>query len=175
MLKEEFYHLLTGNTGLMRTVKAGKIPIPIIQKYFNKWISTAYDLFGKDHSTSALRFYRWGLKGRFDEEIASAPAKHLERLNEEARSLYFHEIREIIDGLNQLIPAESTKIHAPDIKFNRRIGDYADKTFGVDGNWLDPEEYRRHLEDVLPSADDQQILQGIFREGDWITAVKKDA
>ena len=175
MLKEESFHLFTGQSGLTRIIKAERIPIEIIQKYLNKWISTAYDLFGKDHSTSALRFYRWGLKGRFNEGKASAPPQHLERLNEEARSLYLQEIREIIDGLNQLIPAESTKIHAPDIKFNRRIGDYADKTFGVDGNWLDPEEYRRHLEDVLPSADDQQILQGIFREGNWITAVKKDA
>ncbi len=175
MLKEESFHLFTGQSGLARAIKAGKIPAEIIQKYLNKWISIAYDLFGKDHSTSALRFYRWGLKGRFDEETASAPAKHLERLNEEARSLYFHEIREIIDGLNQLMPAGSSKLHAPDIKFNRRIGDYADKTFGVDGNWLDPEEYRRHLEGVLPSADDQQILQGIFREGNWLTTVKKDA
>lgn len=45
----------------------------------------------------------------------------------------------------------------------------------MDGNWLDPEEYRRHLEAVLPDAEDQQTLQNIFREGNWITAVKKDA
>lgn len=170
MLKEESFHLFTGQSGLTRIVKAGKIPVEIIQKYLNKWISTAYDLFGKDHSTSALRFYRWGLKGRFNEGKASAPPQHLERLNEAARLLYLREIREVIDGLNQLIPANHTKLYPPDIRFNRRIGDYADKPFAVDGNWLDAEEYRRHLEQVLPGTEDQQVLQGIFREGSWISA-----
>ena len=170
MLKEESFHLFTGQSGLTRILKAGKIPSEIIQKYLNKWLSTAYDLFGKDRSTSALRFYGWGLKGRFNGGKDSPPPRHLERLNEEARSLYHQEVREIIDGLNKLIPANHTKLYPPDIKFNRRIGDYADKTFGVDGNWLDPEGYRRHLEKVLPSAEDQQILQRTFQEGNWISA-----
>ena len=34
---------------------------------------TIYDLFGKDHSTAAARFYRWGFKGRFDEATAKEP------------------------------------------------------------------------------------------------------
>ncbi|TAJ79827.1 hypothetical protein EPO44_19130 [bacterium] len=172
MLKEESFHLFTGQSGLTRIIKAGKIPIEIIQKYLNKWISTAYDLFGKDHSTSALRSYRWGLKGRFNEGKNSPPLRHPERLNEEARSLYLQEIREIIDGLNQLIPANHTKLSPPDIKFNRRIGEYVEKSFSVDGCWLSTEEYSRHLQAVLPDAEDQQTLQNIFREGNWITAVK---
>ncbi|MBI4527286.1 MAG: phenylacetate-CoA oxygenase subunit PaaI, partial [Deltaproteobacteria bacterium] len=36
MLKEEFFHMFTGNTGLTRIIRAGKVPIPVIQKYFNK-------------------------------------------------------------------------------------------------------------------------------------------
>ncbi|MGH7830392.1 MAG: Phenylacetic acid catabolic protein, partial [Candidatus Binatia bacterium] len=63
MLKEESFHMFTGNTGLTRIVRAGKIPIPIVQKYFNKWLSTAVDLFGTDHSSSAQWAYVWGLKG----------------------------------------------------------------------------------------------------------------
>ena len=56
MLKEEAFHLFTGQTGLARIVKAGKIPIPTLQKYLNKWLSTGYDLFGKDsfHLRGAL-------------------------------------------------------------------------------------------------------------------------
>ena len=53
MLKEEAYHLAQGNIGLMRIVKARKIPTTIIQKYFNKWLSTSFDLFGQDESSSA--------------------------------------------------------------------------------------------------------------------------
>jgi benzoyl-CoA 2,3-dioxygenase component B len=172
MLKEESFHLFTGQSGLTRIVKAGKIPTEIIQKYLNKWISTAYDLFGKDRSTSVLRFYRWGLKGRFNEDKGSAPPQHLERLNEEARSLYHQEIREIIDGLNQLIPENHTKLYPPDIRFNRQIGEYADKTFGVDGGWLSVEEHFRHLQRVLPGPEDEQTLQSIFKEGNWITSLK---
>jgi benzoyl-CoA 2,3-dioxygenase component B len=64
MLKEEAFHLFTGQTGLSRIVKAGKIPIPTLQKYLNKWLSTGYDLFGKDHSTAAA-LLSLGLQGPF--------------------------------------------------------------------------------------------------------------
>ena len=67
MLKEESFHLGTGNNGLLRIVKAGRIPPEMIQKYFNKWVPTAFDLFGTDNSSSAHWAYVWGLKGRFDE------------------------------------------------------------------------------------------------------------
>ena len=55
-------------------------------------------LFGKDHSSAAARFYRWGFKGRFDEATAKEPPKDLDRLNEEARNLYYKEDCEIIEG-----------------------------------------------------------------------------
>src|SRR5712691_8072976 len=90
MLKEEFFHMFTGNTGLTRIVRANKIPVPVIQKYFNKWLSTAYDLFGTDHSSSAQWAYVWGLKGRYDEHEAKAPADK-QRLNELSRELYMAE------------------------------------------------------------------------------------
>ncbi len=52
MLKEESYHLGTGNNGLLRIVKAGKMPPEVIQRFFYKWIPTAFDLFGTDNSSS---------------------------------------------------------------------------------------------------------------------------
>ncbi|MFQ5539316.1 MAG: Phenylacetic acid catabolic protein [Candidatus Binatia bacterium] len=174
MLKEEAFHLFTGQSGLTRIVKAGKIPTEIIQKFLNKWISTAYDLFGKDRSTSAVRSYRWGLKGRFNEDKASGPPQDMERLNDEARSLYHQEVHEIINGLNQLSPDDHVKLFVPDIKFNRQIGEYADKTFDVYGNRLSVEEHRRHLQEMLPETDDLQTLQSVFREGNWITEVRAE-
>ncbi|HWP58630.1 MAG TPA: Phenylacetic acid catabolic protein [Candidatus Acidoferrales bacterium] len=168
MLKEESFHLFTGQSGLTRVVKAGKIPIRIVQKYFNKWLSTGYDLFGKDRSSSVLRFYRWGLKGRFDEDQQTEAPKDLERLNEEARSLYIKEVAEIISGLNRLIPEGEPKLFAPDVKFNRKIGDYADKTYSVDGKLLSADQYRKHLAEVLPGPQDTKILETIFKEGNWL-------
>jgi benzoyl-CoA 2,3-dioxygenase component B len=165
MLKEEAFHLFTGQSGLTRIVKAGKVPTQIIQKYFNKWISTAYDLFGKDRSTSVLRFYRWGLKGRFNEAKGLPPPQDLERLNEEARSLYVDEVREIVNGLNRPVPEGEAPLYVPNVKFNRKIGDYAGKTFAADGRLLTPDEYRRHLEEVLPGPNDERFLRDVFKDG----------
>ena len=67
MLREEAFHMGTGNDGLRRIVQAGVIPGWLIQKYLNKWISSSYDLFGTDHSSSAHWAYVWGIKGRYDE------------------------------------------------------------------------------------------------------------
>ncbi|HTN71333.1 MAG TPA: Phenylacetic acid catabolic protein [Methylomirabilota bacterium] len=170
MLKEEAFHLFTGQSGLSRIVKAGKVPIEVVQKYLNKWLSTGYDLFGKDRSSAAARFYRWGFKGRFNEATASAPPKDLERLNEEARNLYYKEDCQIIDSLNALIPEGKPKLRAPDPKFNRQIGDYAGKMYSVEGNPLSEAEYKNHLAKVLPGPEEAKILEPIFKAGNWMTA-----
>ena len=67
MLKEESFHLGTGSNGLRRIIKAGVIPQDMLQRYMNKWVSTAHDLFGVDSSSSAHWAYVWGIKGRWDE------------------------------------------------------------------------------------------------------------
>ena len=67
MLKEESFHLGTGSNGLRRIIKAGVIPLDMLQRYINKWVSTAHDLFGVDESSSAHWAYVWGIKGRWDE------------------------------------------------------------------------------------------------------------
>ena len=171
MLKEEFFHMFTGHTGLTRILRAGKIPIPIMQKYFNKWLSTAYDLFGTDHSSSAHWTYTWGLKGRFDEHEATVPAEK-DRLNDLARSHYMTESGKLIDQLNQLIPADQPKLYAPDLKFNRSIGEYVGKTYSVTGEALTPEEYQKHLSDALPTTEDERILAEIIQGKDWVTQLQ---
>ena len=50
-----------------RIIKAGVIPLDMLQRYINKWVSTAHDLFGVDASSSAHWAYVWGIKGRWDE------------------------------------------------------------------------------------------------------------
>jgi benzoyl-CoA 2,3-dioxygenase component B len=175
MLKEEAFHLFTGQSGLQRIVRAGKIPVGILQKYLNKWLSTGYDLFGKDRSSAAAKFYRWGFKGRFNEATAKEPPKDLERLNEEARLLYYQEDCEIIESLNKLIPAGQPKLRAPDMKFNRQIGDYAGKHYSVTGEPLSETQFAEHLKQVLPGAEDRKILEPIFKSGNWMTAEAKAA
>ena len=174
MLKEESYHLGTGNNGLLRIIKAGKIPIPIMQRYFNKWVSTAFDLFGTDQSSSAQWAYTWGLKGRFDERTNPQPADPA-ALNEAARELYRQEVQGLIDRLNTYVSPDDEKLIIPDIKFNRRIGRYKKQSFTIHGEPLEPEKYKAYVESVLPTAEDREVLRNIFKENDWIQPKKSDS
>ncbi len=171
MLKEESFHLGTGNNGLLRILKAGRIPVPIIQKYFNRWLPTSYDLFGTDHSSSAHWAYVWGVKGRYDEH-RRPDAADMDRINEGNRELYRQECIGLIQVMNKLIPDDQPKLYAPDIKFNRRIGEFANQPYSVDGRLLSPEEYEKHLKQVLPSEEDNKVLYSILKEGGWIVPKK---
>lgn len=174
-LKEEAFHLFTGQSGLSRVLKAGKIPVEIIQKYLYKWLSTGQDLLGKDRSSSANRFYRWGFKGRFDEETATQAPKDLDYMNEEARDHYYKECCDIIDILNQQIPAGQPKLRAPDPKFNRQIGTFSGKTYNVDGQMLTPSEYQEHLKSVLPQPADLEKLTALTKESHWVVTPQDSA
>jgi benzoyl-CoA 2,3-dioxygenase component B len=170
MLQEEAYHLLTGHAGLTRVIKAGKVPIDLIQKHINKWFSVALDLFGVDESSSASWFYVWGLKGRYDEgKTATAPDR--DRLNELARQHYRKEVAGLIEGLNKLIPENHPKLSLPDPKFHRSIGEHAGKMYSTSGEVLTPGDYEAHLKQVLPNDNDKARLEQIFKEPDWVLAV----
>ncbi len=167
MLKEESFHLGTGNDGLRRVVRAGIVPTPLIQKYFNKWIPTAYDLFGNDHSTSAHWSYLWGLKGRFDEHQAQ-DAADMQHLNEGARYLYYQEIKQLTDSLNRLLPADAQPLVVPDIRFNRKIGEHAGKCYTIDGQPISQADYAAYLQSVLPSDGDYATFGELARREGWV-------
>jgi len=167
MLREEGFHLGTGHMGLQRIAKAGRVPAPLLQKYINKWISTAYDLFGKDSSSSAEWFYVWGLKGRYDEARQGAEPDKA-HLNEFSRELYRQEVEKLLEGIGRHLPAGAAPLVAPDLKFHRAIGEFAGQTWSVRGEKLEPEAYHRHLEEVLPTEDERRFVADLMREPGWI-------
>lgn len=167
MLKEEQFHLGTGHNGLKRILRAGKIPTTVVQKYFNKWLPAAYDLFGTDHSSSAHWAYTWGIKGRFDENTATAAA-NMEQLNEHSRLLFCNELAGLVDSLNVLVPQNQPRLYISDVRFGRKIGDDADKPYSVTGALLSAEAYARHLTEVLPTTADEAFLRDVMKENDWI-------
>jgi benzoyl-CoA 2,3-dioxygenase component B len=174
MLKEESFHLGTGNNGLKRVIQAGKVPIPVIQRYFNKWLPTSFDLFGTDHSSSAQWAYVWGLKGRYNERDAGDEAKK-EELNDAARRLYRDEVVKLTEILNKLIPEDQPRLVVPDLKFNRKIGEHRGKYYTVDGSKeLTAEEYEKYLPTALPSDEDKELLKSIMKEKDWVAPKKSD-
>jgi len=168
MLKEESFHLGTGHTGLKRIVQAGKVPTPIIQRHFNKWVPACFDLFGTDNSSSAQWAYVWGLKGRFHED-PNAPADR-SLLNETARAAYIAECQRLVDDLNRQITGEQPKLRLPDVRFNRQIGLYAKQPYDLDGALLPSEDFPAYLASVLPSEADLLALDTITRGDGWITA-----
>lgn len=171
MLKEESFHLGVGHDGLRRIIQAGKLPITLLQKFVNKWVPTAYDLFGTDHSGSAHWGYVWGLKGRYNEEQSPNTADR-GQLNESARHLYMAEIAELIARLNRLMPEDQPLLYLPARAFNRRIGGYAGQPYSVTGELLRPDAYAQHLVDVLPQPADFELLATLTTTSDWIAPKK---
>jgi benzoyl-CoA 2,3-dioxygenase component B len=169
MLREEAFHMGAGNDGLRRVVEAGKIPAWLIQKYLNKWISTSYDLFGTDHSSSAHWAYVWGIKGRYDEPQNQSEAD-LDDLNDYNRNLYRNEVAGLIERFNKLLKPGTEPLYAPDIRFNRAIGKYAGQKFHArTGEPLSDSEYEQHLHEIMPNADDKKLLLEIINnDPHWI-------
>jgi len=169
MLREEAFHMGTGNDGLRRVVQAGVIPGWLIQKYLNKWISTSHDLFGTDHSSSAHWVYVWGVKGRYDEpKNESTP--DLDDINDYNRHLYHDEVAGLIERFNAFLAPGNDPLYAPHIKFNRAIGRWAGQKFhSKTGEALGDAEYGKHVKDYLPNDGDKMVLLEIIRnEPKWI-------
>ena len=169
MLKEEAFHMGTGNTGLARITAAGVVPDWLMQKYLNKWISSSYDLFGTDHSSSAHWAYVWGIKGRYD-ELKNATDPDLDNLNDYNRNLYRDECVQLVKRISAGQKPGSEEIYCPNIKFNRNIGRYKGQFFHPHtGEPLEEKEYRQQLDNWLPTAADKKLLLDIIgSEKNWI-------
>jgi benzoyl-CoA 2,3-epoxidase subunit B len=169
MLREEAFHMGTGNDGLRRIVEAGVIPRWLIQRYLNKWISSSYDLFGTDNSSSAHWAYVWGIKGRYDEPKNAEQAK-VDELNDYNRLLYRDEVAGLIERFNSVLKPGEARLYAPHIKFNRNIGRWAAQKFHAQtGEPLDDKAYAQHLTEYMPTAEDKKLLLDIIaNEKKWI-------
>src|SRR5512140_3812793 len=158
MLREEAFHMGTGNDGLARIVKAGVIPASLLQKYLNKWISTSHDLFGTDHSSSAHWAYVWGIKGRYDEP-KNQNEPDLDDVNDYNRQLYRDEVAGLIARLNTYMAQGVEPLYTPDIKFNRNIGKWAGQKYHPQtGQAVEEKEYAQQIDSWLPTEADEKLL-----------------
>jgi benzoyl-CoA 2,3-dioxygenase component B len=172
MLKEESFHLGTGSNGLRRVIKAGVIPLDMLQRFFNKWVSTAHDLFGTDSSSSAEWAYVWGIKGRWDERKKLDTGIELDKsiLNEESRGHYHDEIVNEVEKLNSYLPKSAERrLFVCHENFNRDIGEYADKRCTLEGDLFkgDDAEWEVYIATVMPTAEDEEQLKELFKL-EWI-------
>jgi hypothetical protein len=107
------------------------------------------------------------VRGRSNEGATLEPAD-LDRLNEMARRLYVRGLQGLMADFNRAVPAEQPKLRLPDLKFRRRIGDYARQLYAVDGSLLSPEAYERHLQQALPKPDGLNLMDALMKQSDWI-------
>ena len=111
----------------------------------------------------------WGIKGRYDEPKNEHEAQ-LDDLNDYNRHLYHDEVAGLIDRFNSVLKPGEPKLYAPDIKFNRAIGQWAGQKFHAQtGVALDDKSYEQHLKDYMPSGEDKKVLLDIIgNEKKWI-------
>jgi benzoyl-CoA 2,3-dioxygenase component B len=171
MLKEESFHLGTGSNGLRRIIKAGVIPLDMLQRYINKWVSTAHDLFGVDASSSAHWAYVWGVKGRWDERKKQDAGIEVNKevLNEEGRGHYHDEIVREVEKLCGYLPEGVEKLYVPHENFNRDIGAAKGSNFNVDGTPFqgNDDDWQAYLHEVMPRKQDEIDLKELFNQ-EWI-------
>ncbi len=171
MLREESFHLGTGASGLRRVIKAGVIPLDMLQRYMNKWVATAHDLFGTDNSTSAEWAYVWGIKGRWDERVKLESGQEVvkESLNEESRGHYHDEIAAEVEKLCGYLPDGAEPLYVPNDKFGRSIGDFAGLNFTVSGEKFagDDKDWQDYMHDHMPRAKDEEDLKELLKL-EWI-------
>ncbi|HEV2718180.1 MAG TPA: hypothetical protein VGU64_23145, partial [Terriglobales bacterium] len=84
--------------------------------------------------------------------------------------LYRDEVAGLIDRFNSVLKPGEPKLYAPDIKFNRAIGRWAEQKFHAQtGEPLDDKAYEQHLKEYMPSAEDKKLLLDIIaNEKKWI-------
>lgn len=171
MLKEESFHLGTGSNGLRRIIKAGVVPLDMLQRYINKWVCTAHDLFGVDESSSAHWAYVWGVKGRWDERKKLEAGIELEKatLNEEARGHYHAEIVHEVEKLCGYLPEGAAKLYVPHENFNREIGTFKRQRMTVEGTAFEgtDAEWDAYMAAHMPTAEDEESLKELF-EQQWV-------
>ncbi|MGH7674596.1 MAG: hypothetical protein ACREMV_04925, partial [Gemmatimonadales bacterium] len=112
---------------------------------------------------------------RYDERDNTADADKA-KLNEASRELYRQEIMKLVERLNMFIPERERQLRVPDLKFNRRIGQYGHRQFTVDGQPIDDRKrYEAYLAGVLPRPEDYDVVRTIEKEPGWIEPKKADS
>ena len=153
MLKEEGFHLVIGYQGMQRICAANRVPMELHQRYINQMLAICYDAFGAEVSTSAKRYYDWGLKAAWGGTIEDA-----ERVNQKLRDAFMDEARKLLGLLNGLLPAEGPKLYLTDPAFNRKNGPFSQQRY--EG----PER--------LPTSEDEATLREILKQPGWISSAQ---
>jgi hypothetical protein len=77
-------------------------------------------------------------------------------------------VDKLLESISRLLPPGSTPLVAPDMRFHRAIGEFADKTYSVTGEKLSPEAYAKHVAEALPNEQEKAFVRALMKAPDWI-------
>ncbi len=203
MLTEEAHHLYVGDTGIQRVVKRsaeltresggdpyslGGIPLEIVQKYINYWVTYAMDLFGGEISSNAADFFAAGLKGRYNEakkytehevnsgeyeipvveggKIVNRKVPMRNAMNELLRDEYLADSVSALKRWNKIIADEGVdfELTQPNKRFHRHQGQYAGHFFNNDGDLVSEDEYKACVAAALPTKEDRDLVKSLMQQ-----------
>jgi len=165
----------------------GAIPLEIVQRYINFWASSSTDLYGAEVSSNAANFFRAGIKGRahedkYDDHLALEQTFTVERvvadritteevplrnaMNEVLRGDYLRDSAKGIDYWNRICEKAGVgfRFRLPHPRFNRRIGEYSQGRFDLDGERIDEAAWDRRAGDWLPTEADRAHVLSLMRQ-----------
>ncbi len=204
MLTEEAHHMFVGETGVGRIIqrtlelmqdnedvrKAGGIPLDIIQKYVNRWVTVSMDLFGGEDSSNAATYFAAGLKGRFreagdpnitdhvalegiypetrpneDGSISKIEVPMRRAMNLILRDAYRADCERGIRGWNRLFKKAGMnfKITLPSDRFNRKQGVWAGLPYDPKGEWVGTPGFEARKGDWLPTPEDEAYVASLMK------------
>jgi len=202
MLTEEAHHMFVGETGVGRIIqrtaelmkknpsedvtKEGGIPLDLIQRAFNYWLSLSYDLFGGEISSNAASYFAAGLKGRAyemkkyeehrvlegdmkidvpkDGKLITETVALRNAMNEILRDDYKDDNERVVVRWNKVLEEEGInnfRFQVPSKRFHRQVGVYAGHHFTPDGTPISAEEWNRRKHEFLPSDADLAYIRSI--------------
>src|SRR5262245_41760380 len=164
--------------------KVGAIPLAIIQKFVNDWSSSSYDLFGGEDSSNAAEAFACGLKGRYREgdglykdpkaldqiyttqvaeggKLTTMEIPLRRAMNALLLDAYFADCTRIVDRWNRTLAKHGVeqKITLPSLRFSRRIGIHAGKSYDPAGNPIHPEEWARRKTEWFSTDEERAYVK----------------
>ncbi len=211
MLTEEAHHMFVGQTGIGRVIQRtcevmnefpdadpsehGAMPLELIQRYINFWVSSSTDLYGAEVSSNAANYFAAGLKGRAYEEkkyqdhsaleggytieklvdgkLVSEEVPLRNAMNEVLRSDYLDDNQKGVDYWNKILVRHGIdfRFRLPNRRFNRSIGLYTGLYFDLEGAPVSKADFDAHHDQWLPSAADREYVQSLMvpchQSGKW--------
>lgn len=169
--------------------KAGGIPIDMLQRYMNEWLSASMDLFGSEDSSNSATFFASGLKGRWEESKAGRYDEHkamhgtygidvptddggMERreiplrraMNLLLRDSYVEDCDRVFKRWNKLMEKgnHDYRFYRISDRFNRGQGVYMGMPFDPEGKLLTRAEWEAKRHTWLPSEADRAYVQSLM-------------